>query len=116
MTAFVDALRYIRENDGRLPPTLNSKEDRNALGHSGVSDHVVQIMHDDIIKRNLVKRRDEDILLCLVDGFLLYTDPSVVKELDVRLFLRAPYEKLKARREARSGYVTLDGKETSILK
>ena len=111
MTAFVDALRHIRENDGEFPTTLNSKEDKNVLGHSGVSDHAVQVMRNDIIKRNLVKRLDEDILFCLVDGFLLYPDPSVVKELDVRLFVRAPYEKLKARREARSGYVTLDGIE-----
>ena len=109
MTAFVDAIRYIRANDGKFPPTLNSKEDQNELGHSGVPGHVVEIMREEMVSANLVKRGDQDILLCLVDGFLLYSDPAVVKELDIRLLVRSPYEKLKARREARSGYVTLDG-------
>jgi nicotinamide/nicotinate riboside kinase len=35
---------------------------------------------------------------------------AVVKpHIDVKLFLRASYEKAKARREARDGYVTLEG-------
>jgi len=115
MTAFVDSLQYIRNNDGKFPPTLNSKEDQNELGHSGVPDHVVQIMQEEVVNGNLVTRGDEDIQLCFVDGFLLYSDPSVIKELDVRLLLRSPYEKLKARREARSGYVTLDGALPPLL-
>ena len=109
MAAFVDALKYIRTHDGKVPPTLNSIQDQNELGHSDVPDHVVEIMQEDVVKGNLVKRGDGDIVLCLVDGFLLYADPAVVKELDIRLLVRSPYEKLKARREARSGYVTLDG-------
>jgi nicotinamide/nicotinate riboside kinase len=109
MTAFVDALKYIRTHEGKLPSTLNSLQDQNELGHSGVPDHVVEIMQEDFAKGNLVKRGDEDIVLCLVDGFLLYADPDVVKQLDIRLLVRSTYEKLKARREARSGYVTIDG-------
>ena len=109
MTAFVDALKYIRTHEGKLPPTLNSIQDQNELGPSGVPDHVVEIMQEDVVKGNLVKRGDEDVILCLVDGFLLYADPDVIKELDIRLLVRSPYEKLKARREARSGYVTLEG-------
>jgi len=115
MTAFVDALQYIRNNDGRFPPTLNSIQDQNELGHSGVPDNVVEIMHEEVLKGNLVKHGDEDILLCFVDGFLLYSDPAVIKELDVRLLVRSPYEKLKARREARNGYVTLEGKTPAII-
>jgi nicotinamide/nicotinate riboside kinase len=109
MNAFIEALQYIHANEGKLPPSLKSKEDQNALGHSGVPGHVVEIMKEDVEKGNLVKRKDQDVVLCLVDGFLLYVDPSVVKELDLRLLVRAPYDKLKARREARSGYVTIDG-------
>jgi nicotinamide/nicotinate riboside kinase len=109
MNAFVEAMRYIRDNDGQFPPTLDSKEDQNELGHSCVPEEVVRIMHDQILQENLVKRGDTDILLCFVDGFLLYSNPAVVHELDIRLLVRAPYEKLKARREARSGYVTIDG-------
>ena len=109
MTAFIDAMRYIRENEGQFPPTLDSKEDQNGLGPSGIPDHIVQIMHEEIVKQSLVKQGETDVLLCFVDGFLLYSHPGVVEELDIRLLVRAPYEKLKARREARSGYVTIDG-------
>ena len=109
-------MRYIRENDGQFPPTLDSKEDQNELGQSGVPDNVVQTMREEVVKGNLVNREDTDLLLCFVDGFLLYSDPNVVNELDIRLLVRAPYEILKARREARSGYVTIDGNSLSLLK
>jgi len=109
MLAFVNAMRYIRQNDGKFPPTLDSKEDQNELGQSGVPDHVVQIMQNEVVAQGLVSHRDTEIVVAFVDGFLLYNDPSVVKELDMSLLVRAPYEKLKARREARSGYVTLEG-------
>ncbi|UNI16098.1 ribosylnicotinamide kinase [Purpureocillium takamizusanense] len=49
--------------------------------------------------------------LCLLDGFLLY-GPSMAalrSSFDVKLFLRASYARAKARREARDGYVTLEG-------
>jgi nicotinamide/nicotinate riboside kinase len=109
MPAFVDALRHVRENDGTFPPTLDSKEDQNELGVHGVPDDVVQIMRNQMVEQNLVSRGDTEIIVALIDGFLLYNNPSVVKELDLLLLVRAPYEKLKARREARSGYVTLEG-------
>jgi nicotinamide/nicotinate riboside kinase len=51
------------------------------------------------------------IRLCIFDGFLLYS-PSMAEiqpEIDIKLFLRVSYAKAKARREARSGYVTLEG-------
>ena len=109
MTAFTDAIHYIRNNEGRFPPTLHSKEDQNELGQSGVSDHVLKIMHEEAVKENLVKREDSEILVCFVDGFLLYSHAKVFNELDICLLVRAPYETLKARREARNGYVTIDG-------
>jgi nicotinamide/nicotinate riboside kinase len=109
MDEFVKAMQYIRSHDGEFPPTLDSIQDKNTLGHSGVPDAVVKIMQDEVVKENLVNRNDTELLLCLVDGFLLYSDLAVVKELDIRLLVRAPYDKLKARREARSGYVTIEG-------
>jgi len=109
MSAFVDAIRYIRGNEGKFPPTLDSREDQNEIGPSGVPDEVVQIMQTDVVASNLVSPGDTEIIVVLIDGFLLYNDPSVVNQLDVSLLVRAPYEKLKERREARSGYVTLEG-------
>jgi nicotinamide/nicotinate riboside kinase len=49
--------------------------------------------------------------ICLLDGFLLYT-PSVqpvMEGLDIKLFLLVSRAKATARREARDGYVTLEG-------
>ncbi|KAI4163084.1 MAG: hypothetical protein LQ342_003211 [Letrouitia transgressa] len=50
--------------------------------------------------------------ILLLDGFLLFTPatpPSFRSLLDVKIVLRAPYAVAKERREARAGYVTLEG-------
>jgi len=109
MDDFVDAMRYIRARDGNYPPTLKSIQEKNELGDPGISDQVIGSVRQNFLSLNLLDPEDPAVLLCLVDGFFLYSDPSVVDELDLRFLIRAPYHKLKARREARSGYVTLEG-------
>lgn len=49
--------------------------------------------------------------LCLLDGFLLYAEEmrAALDLLDVKLFLRVSKAKATQRREARDGYVTLEG-------
>ena len=50
--------------------------------------------------------------LCLVDGFLLYAVPefvTVMTAIDIKLFLLVSRAKATRRREARDGYVTLEG-------
>jgi nicotinamide/nicotinate riboside kinase len=49
--------------------------------------------------------------VAIVDGFLLYSQEmaTIRDTFDVKLFLRTDYETAKRRREARSGYVTLEG-------
>ena len=49
--------------------------------------------------------------ICIVDGFLLFSeDMSGVRELfDAKMLLRADFATVKRRREARKGYVTLEG-------
>jgi len=106
-------MQHIRAHDGQFPPGLESKEDQNELGQSGVPDEIVHMMAEEMANNPLMKREDEDIVLCFVDGFLLYMREDVIRELDIRLLVRAPYERLKARREARNGYVTLDGTPSS---
>jgi nicotinamide/nicotinate riboside kinase len=56
------------------------------------------------------------VTICILDGFLLYSDParrsiprSITDLLDLKLFVRSNYERTKTRREARKGYVTLEG-------
>ncbi|TFK53896.1 hypothetical protein OE88DRAFT_1654267 [Heliocybe sulcata] len=53
--------------------------------------------------------RGEKVTWALLDGFLLYWDKEVVDSLDVRIFLRVPYDVLKQRREERHGYHTAEG-------
>jgi len=49
--------------------------------------------------------------LCLLDGFLLFAPPvrALQRHLAVKLFLRVPFDVARARRAARSGYVTIEG-------
>lgn len=58
----------------------------------------------------------KSITLCILDGFLLYSDPekpsiplTITDQLDLKLFIRTDHERTKTRREARNGYVTLEG-------
>ncbi|KAG8880346.1 ribosylnicotinamide kinase [Tulasnella sp. 332] len=48
----------------------------------------------------------EKVQWVIVDGFLLYWTPEVYDELDVRILLREPEPRVRARRLARSGYHT----------
>lgn len=105
--ALESALKHIRSH-GTLPPNLVSKEDQNAVGESGVSVDLV---------RQLRKRFQQELgsawekPVAIIDGFLFYSKSLAhIRPLfDVKLFLRTSYQTAKKRREARSGYVTLEG-------
>ncbi|QPC71778.1 hypothetical protein HYE68_002530 [Fusarium pseudograminearum] len=109
--AMAESLAYIRQH-AAFPPTLDSKEDQNSVGKCPVPDFIIDAQRakvdaalgpDHPLRNNL--------RLCLLDGFLLYS-PSMAAlkpNLDIKLFLRTTYAKAKARREARDGYVTLEG-------
>lgn len=47
--------------------------------------------------------------IVLVDGFMLFHDPNIIKLFDIKLFFHAPFDTLKSRREARKGYTTAEG-------
>lgn len=101
-------LVYIKEH-GKSPPDFVSKEDQNSVGEHGVSQGTVEKARERIhtaIEEKGWKRR-----ICVVDGFLLFSEEmKEVRELfDVKIFLRTTYTTAKRRREARSGYVTLEG-------
>ncbi|KAI9034796.1 ribosylnicotinamide kinase [Aspergillus affinis] len=119
------SLAHVRQT-GSLPPKLLSKEDQNEVTDSGVPEEVVLRLRGDVQKR-LLKAQVQSKgtrVVAFLEGFLLYA-PSrededhhhhhhhhhplqdVHKLLDVRLFLPAPYDKVKSRRESRSGYVTI---------
>ncbi|KAK8134029.1 ribosylnicotinamide kinase [Apiospora sp. TS-2023a] len=116
------ALAYIRQN-ATFPPFVDSKEDKNSVGECPVSD----AKRDDIRKKVeawtqpgqpghevLVQSQQpggEGLKICLLDGFLLYSREmqEVMDQLDVKMFLLVSKAKATQRREARDGYVTLEG-------
>ncbi|KAF4999805.1 hypothetical protein FGRMN_2185 [Fusarium graminum] len=109
--AMAESLAYIRQH-AAFPPTLDSKEDQNFVGKCPVSEATIAAQRakvdaalgpDHPLRNNL--------RLCLFDGFLLFSPSmaAIKPSLDIKLFLRTTYEKAKKRREARDGYVTLEG-------
>ena len=95
-----------------MPPDLVSKEDSNSVGESGVDDSVVSGLKAKARDSGASESGEEGgLTIAIIDGFLLFSEE--MKEIrslfDVRLFLRTDYQTAKTRREARSGYVTLEG-------
>ena len=91
------------------PPDFASKEDHNSVGEHRVDAHVVERLKESV--RVLLAGSEWTRRIVLVDGFLLFSEgmKNICDMFDVRLFLRTSYETTKRRREARSGYVTLEG-------
>ncbi|KAF2218333.1 P-loop containing nucleoside triphosphate hydrolase protein [Elsinoe ampelina] len=107
LPAMEAALRHIKEH-GTSPPGLVSKEDRNSVGEVNIDQPVIQKLKKETLERS--QNRD-DVKVAIVDGFLLFAEEMKnVRDLfDVKLFLRTDYQTAKGRREARKGYVTLEG-------
>ena len=109
LEAFLSTLHFIKEH-GKLPPDLNSKEDQNAVGESGVSANDLEFAKSEMSR----KWKDYNLdgrLVVVVDGFLLFgkSVPEVREMFDLRILLRTSHDVAKQRREARTGYVTLEG-------
>ncbi|KAL4932745.1 ribosylnicotinamide kinase [Aspergillus undulatus] len=114
------ALTYVHEK-GHLPPRLRSKEDLNDVSPGiGVDESLVEGLRGVVearIRRLYSGGKGEGVTLALLEGFLLYAPPTetesshglrnVHDQIDVRIFLPAPYDLVKERREKRSGYVTI---------
>ncbi|KAK2591740.1 ribosylnicotinamide kinase [Conoideocrella luteorostrata] len=110
--AMADTLSYIREH-AAFPPTLDSKEDQNSVGKCPVPDSTVSALKVKVNESLPAWHplRNKALRLCILDGFLLYS-PSMAAlqpSLDLKFFVRASYARAKARREARDGYVTIEG-------
>ncbi|KAF2762181.1 P-loop containing nucleoside triphosphate hydrolase protein [Pseudovirgaria hyperparasitica] len=119
LTTFEDSLRYIKEH-GQSPPDLVSKEDQNAVGESGVSAEAVEqwksVVRENeqwqkLLGLNISLTGSGEVRVAIIDGFLLYAESMrTIRELfDVKLFLPTTKALTKRRREARQGYVTIEG-------
>jgi nicotinamide/nicotinate riboside kinase len=102
------ALEYIKEH-GKSPPSFVSKEDQNSVGDHGVDEKIVEGLRARV--KEVVEKKGWRTRIAIVDGFLLFSeDMKDIRQLfDLKLFLRTSYHTAKRRREARSGYVTLEG-------
>lgn len=113
------ALAYVREH-GTLPPRLRSKEDQNEAKDPGVEKELIQSITEEVkVKLNQADfLQDEgDVTIAFLEGFLLFAPPAtenpghvlrhVHDNIHLHIFLSAPYDTVKSRREARSGYVTI---------
>lgn len=105
--ALHSALVHVKRT-GHLPPGFHSKEDQNSVGSVNVDQSTIDACTDEI-RKALVGNGSPTVVF--VDGFLLYAEHmTAIRDLfDVKLFLRTDHDTTKSRREARSGYVTLDG-------
>ncbi|KAH7407325.1 P-loop containing nucleoside triphosphate hydrolase protein [Cadophora sp. MPI-SDFR-AT-0126] len=114
----VKSLEHIHA-EGTFPPTLDSKEDQNSVGACPVSDDTIAALKARVKAwtepsqpgHGILSDSERAVRLCVFDGFLLYSKAlaPIQQQMDIKLFLRVSYAKAKARREARSGYVTLEG-------
>ena len=89
------------------PPDLMSKEDKNDVGKVDVDPKVVEDL-----KWKAGRWMFHDVPpVAIIDGFLLFSEDmnSIREQFDVKLFLRADFATAKSRREARNGYVTIEG-------
>ena len=108
------ALTHVKDN-GTLPEWLDSKEAGNEVGEDDVRLETLEKWRERVEKwfeeRRANGRDHGEKRLVVVDGFLLFGESvrEVRDALDIKILLRASFEKAKARREKRSGYVTLEG-------
>lgn len=101
-----DMLRFVKEH-GVVKEGFESKEDKNSVGEvPGLGEGVVEKW-----KTSFQTLLEEGVRIVIVDGFLLYSqDLHTIRELfDIKILLKADYQTVKRRREARKGYVTLEG-------
>jgi nicotinamide/nicotinate riboside kinase len=107
LEALAKALDFIKTH-GHLPPDLVSKEDKNAVGESGVNEQKVAELKSQAMEDF---GKEIEVPVVIIDGFLLFSQEMqhIRDVFDVKLFLRANHDKVKQRREKRTGYVTLEG-------
>lgn len=113
---FERTLKHVKEH-GCLPEDMYSKEDQNALGRSHVDDATIRQAAVDAehwFAALQLPIGTEHVQICLIDGFLLYSDPdapsipkAITDLLDLKLFLRVSLAQMIERRGERAGYVTL---------
>lgn len=102
-----------------VQPFVDSKEDQNSVGSCPVSEDKIAAMKAQVQTwlqpgqpGHSIFNSNPRVRVCVLDGFLLYSPPAFSKTMDlidIKLFLQVSRAKATQRREARDGYVTLEG-------
>jgi nicotinamide/nicotinate riboside kinase len=96
---------------------VDSKEDQNSVGKCPVSYAKIEAMKAKVRAWLQPSQPGHSIFevtksrVCILDGFLLYSPvvEPIMKLIDIKLFLLVSRDMAIQRREARDGYVTLEG-------
>lgn len=102
-----------------MQPFVDSKEDQNSVGPCPASEEKIAAMKAKVHAWLQPGQPGHDVFnstssfrMCVLDGFLLYSPPKfsqVMSLIDTKFFLQVSRAKATQRREARDGYVTLEG-------
>ncbi|KAG0145014.1 hypothetical protein CROQUDRAFT_716314 [Cronartium quercuum f. sp. fusiforme G11] len=98
--------QYIREHNGQFPPTHSTHDHLNLQPDIPIPQSFADSWRErfsSLMKSNIETR------YVIADGFLLYWDPEVVQNYDVKMFVRESYAVLKERRRVRQIYNTAEG-------
>lgn len=93
------------KREGKLPPTFNTvqaEEDERMQAIRLVSQDQMNELRDLVIRSGMFETGRP---IGIVDGFLLYHDPTIRSLLDVKLVLRASKDKARRRRFERPEYM-----------
>ncbi|KAA8631996.1 hypothetical protein SMACR_06226 [Sordaria macrospora] len=102
--------------------TFDSKEDINSIGPCPITTDFINTIKCRVADwlqpsspgHQILKSPQKPLKICILDGFLLYSPPpllpaTLLSQMDIKLFLLVSKAKALQRREARDGYVTLEG-------
>jgi nicotinamide/nicotinate riboside kinase len=109
LAALKKMLGYVKVN-GRVTTEFESKEDQNAVGKVNINAQTVK-SYAAKAQELFTSGGRSPIQIAIVDGFLLFSEEmSEIRDLfDVKLLLTTDHDTVKQRRDARKGYVTLEG-------
>ena len=118
MRSLARTLAHVKDT-GALPPRLKSIQDLNEKTDSGVPVEYVSSLQEAVREKLLKAGLDASTTLVFLEGFLLFSPQrsdlddarrrdlkAVHDHIDLHLFLPAPYDLVKSRRESRAGYAT----------
>ncbi|KAL8729347.1 MAG: hypothetical protein Q9181_005034, partial [Wetmoreana brouardii] len=107
------AVRKWKEGEDVKHGIVNPQPDFATGGEHGIKQALVENLQDEASRATKPSVAGTELQrILLLDGFLLFTPstPMSFRSLiDLKILLRAPYAEAKRRREARSGYQTMEG-------